>query len=351
MAQEGNFIRRVLTVRQPSPGGRCKSMIVTSGAQTANSRNTAAASIASQTISMSVCLLNVIRKPSSIIGWSAAIMTLILPGTQALSGRNYCSHYQARRGILDARKSEFASYQAKTEFTLSSEAADPREDVDSRDVCPVRENSMSPSGQCIRVLIADDHPLMRDGLRSMLQPVSGLKVVAEAADGAECLAKFREHRPDVAIVDLQMPKIDGLQVIGALCNEYDDARCIVLTSFAGDARVSRALNVGASSYLLKTSRRDDIIRALFDVARGRRYLDSDVAQDIATHRGTELLSAKEVSVLRLIAAGKRNRVIGEELSVSEDTIKTRIKNILAKLEADDRTHAVSIAVSRGFIDQ
>ena len=210
---------------------------------------------------------------------------------------------------------------------------------------------MNPSGQCIRVLIADDHPLMRDGLRSMLQPVSGLEVVAEAADGAECLAKFREHRPDVAIVDLQMPKIDGLRVIGTLCNEYEDARCIVLTSFAGDARVSRALNVGASSYLLKTARRDDIIRALFDVARGRRYLDSDVAQDVATHRGTELLSAKEVSVLRLIAAGKRNRVIGEELNVSEDTIKTRIKNILAKLEADDRTHAVSIAVSRGFIDQ
>jgi DNA-binding NarL/FixJ family response regulator len=180
---------------------------------------------------------------------------------------------------------------------------------------------MSPSGQCIRVLIADDHPLMRDGLRSMLQPVSGLKVVAEAADGVECLAKFREHRPDVAIVDLQMPKIDGLRVIGTLCNEYVDARCIVLTSFAGD------------------------------VARGRRYLDCDVAQDVATHRGTELLSAREVSVLRLIAAGKRNRVIGEELNVSEDTIKTRIKNILAKLEADDRTHAVTIAVSRGFIDQ
>jgi len=130
MAQEGNFIRRVLTVRQPSPGGRCKSMIVTSGAQTAKLRSTAAASIASQTISMSVCFLNVIRKPSSIIGWSATIMTLILPGTQALSGRNDSSHYQARRVILDARKSEFASYQAKTEFTLSSEAAVPREDVE-----------------------------------------------------------------------------------------------------------------------------------------------------------------------------------------------------------------------------
>jgi DNA-binding NarL/FixJ family response regulator len=210
---------------------------------------------------------------------------------------------------------------------------------------------VSLSGQPIRVLIADDHPLMRDGLRFMLQPESGIEVVAEAADGAECLTKFRQHRPDVALIDLQMPKVDGLRVIGILCGEYDDARFVVLTSFAGDARVSRALNLGASSYLLKTARRDDIIRALYDVARGRRYLSSDVAQDVATHRGTELLSAREVSVLRLIAAGKKNRVIGEELNVSEQTVKTRIKNILAKLQADDRTHAVSIAVSRGFIDQ
>ena len=210
---------------------------------------------------------------------------------------------------------------------------------------------MSLSGQPIRVLIADDHPLMRDGLRFMLQPESGIEVVAEAADGAECLAKFREHRPDVALIDLQMPKIDGLRVIGTLCGEYPNARCVVLTSFAGDARVSRALNLGASSYLLKTARRDDIIRALYDVARGRRYLASDIAQDVATHRGTELLSAREVSVLRLIAAGKKNRIIGEELNVSEQTVKTRIKNILAKLQADDRTHAVSIAVNRGFIDQ
>jgi DNA-binding NarL/FixJ family response regulator len=210
---------------------------------------------------------------------------------------------------------------------------------------------VSLSGQPIRVLIADDHPLMRDGLRLMLQPESGIEVVAEAADGAECLTKFREHRPDVALIDLQMPKVDGLRVIGTLCGEYADARFVVLTSFAGDARVSRALNLGASSYLLKTARRDDIIRALYDVARGRRYLGSDIAQDVATHRGTELLSAREVSVLRLIAAGKKNRVIGEELNVSEQTVKTRIKNILAKLQADDRTHAVSIAVSRGFIDQ
>jgi DNA-binding NarL/FixJ family response regulator len=210
---------------------------------------------------------------------------------------------------------------------------------------------VSLSGQPIRVLIADDHPLMRDGLRFMLQPESGIEVVAEAADGAECLAKFREHRPDVALIDLQMPKIDGLRVIGTLCGEYPNARCVVLTSFAGDARVSRALNLGASSYLLKTARRDDIIRALYDVARGRRYLASDIAQDVATHRGTELLSAREVSVLRLIAAGKKNRIIGAELNISEQTVKTRIKNILAKLQADDRTHAVSIAVNRGFIDQ
>lgn len=162
--------------------------------------------------------------------------------------------------------------------------------------------------------------------------------------------KFREIRPDVSLIDLQMPEVDGLRVIGILRAEYPDARLVVLTTFGGDARVSRALKLGANSYLLKTARRDDIVRALYDAARGRRYLGSDFARDVATHPGTELLNDREVSVLRRVADGKKNRVIGEEFRVSEQTVKTRIKNLPAKLQADDRTHAISIAATRGFID-
>jgi DNA-binding NarL/FixJ family response regulator len=209
---------------------------------------------------------------------------------------------------------------------------------------------MSFATSPIRVLLADDHPAMLDGLRYMIEPEVDLDIVAQATDGADCIAKFREYRPDVGLIDLQMPKIDGLQVIAALRKEFDDPRLIVLTTYGGDARVSRAMMIGAKSYLLKTSARHEILHAIHLAACGRTYLTSEVARDIAAHQGNERLSPREVSVLRLVAAGKQNRCIGEALHVSEQTVKTRIKNILSKLHADDRTHAVSIAVRRGFLD-
>jgi DNA-binding NarL/FixJ family response regulator len=202
----------------------------------------------------------------------------------------------------------------------------------------------------LRLLIADDHPAMLDGLRYMIQPEPDLEVVAEAADGAECIERFRECRPDVALVDLQMPKIDGLRVIETLCKAFNDACLIVLTSYTGDARVSRALKFGARAYVLKNSRRSEILQAIRQAATGRTFVSPELRHELAAHIGSENLSPRELSVLRLVAAGQHNRRIGDSLCVSEQTVKSRIKNILAKLQAHDRTHAVSIAVQRGFLD-
>jgi DNA-binding NarL/FixJ family response regulator len=202
----------------------------------------------------------------------------------------------------------------------------------------------------LRLLIADDHPAMRDGLRYMIQLEPDLEVVAEAVDGAECIERFRDCRPDVALVDLQMPKIDGLRVISTLREEFSDACLIVLTTYAGDARVSRAFKCGARAYVLKSSRRSEILQAIRQAASGRTFVSAELRGELAAHQGAENLSPRELSVLRLVAAGQRNRRIGESLYVSEQTVKTRIKNILAKLRARDRTHAVSIAVQRGFLD-
>ena len=202
----------------------------------------------------------------------------------------------------------------------------------------------------LRLLIADDHPVMMDGLRHMVQLETDLEVVAEAADGAECIERFRDCRPDVALVDLQMPKLDGLQVIATLCEEFNDACLIVLTSYAGDARVSRALKLGARAYLLKTTPRSEILQAIRQAPTGRTFVSAELRRELVAHHGSENLSPRELSVLRLVAAGQHNRRIGESLCVSEQTIKSRIKNILAKLQAHDRTHAVSIAVRRGFVD-
>ena len=209
---------------------------------------------------------------------------------------------------------------------------------------------MNPATLPIRLLLADDHPVMLDGLRFMLQAERGFQVVAEALDGADCLEKYRRYRPDVALIDLQMPKVDGLRVIATLCKELHDARLIVLTTYAGDARVSRALTLGAKAYVLKTSQRSEIIQAIYKAVAGQIHVAAELKHDIEAHRGSERLTPRELSVLRLVAAGQHNRSIGEMLNVSEQTVKTRIKNILSKLQADDRTHAVSIAVRRGFLD-
>jgi DNA-binding NarL/FixJ family response regulator len=209
---------------------------------------------------------------------------------------------------------------------------------------------MHTSEGTIRILIADDHPVMREGLRSMLEREANIRVIAEAGDGLEALDLFCLHRPDVSLIDLQMPNLDGLGAIGAIRAECPDAPVVVLTTYPGDARVASALSLGAVSYILKTSTRAEIVATVRAAAHGRMTLGPEVLREVCAYRGTEALSQREISVLRLVAAGKQNRSIGEELNVSEQTVKTRIRNILAKLDAHDRTHAVTIALRRGFID-
>jgi DNA-binding NarL/FixJ family response regulator len=207
---------------------------------------------------------------------------------------------------------------------------------------------MSPT--LIRVLIVDDHPVMRDGLRAAIEREAEMEVVAEASDGAQAVALFRTLRPDVTLLDLQMPVMDGLQALTEIRREHPTAAIVVLTTYPGDARITKALATGAMSYLLKTAGRESIIRATRGAIQGRHTVSEEVASDIASHTGSETLSLRELSVLRLVAAGSSNREIARELQLSEETIKARMKSILAKLQANDRTHAVTIAVRRGFID-
>jgi len=202
----------------------------------------------------------------------------------------------------------------------------------------------------IRVLIVDDHPVMRDGLRAAVDSEADMQVVGEAGNGAEALDAFRALQPDVTLMDLQMPVVDGLQAITAIREEFPLAAIVVLTTYPGDARVTRALTLGASSYLLKTARREEILDALRGAMVGNHVVAQAVAQQVAIHRGGESLSIRELGVLRLVAEGKSNRLVGEALGISEETVKGHMKSLMAKLDADDRTHAVTIARRRGFLD-
>jgi len=200
------------------------------------------------------------------------------------------------------------------------------------------------------ILVVDDHPVMRDGLRAVIEQEPDMEVVGEAADGGEAIEQFQKLFPDVMLIDLQMPDVDGLQAITTIRSEFPDATIIVLTTFPGDARVVRAFTLGATSYLLKTARRDEIIKAIRGALSGRHTVAPEVAQEIASHTGQERLTEREIGVLKLVAKGRSNRDIAEALCISEDTVKARMKSIMGKLSAEDRTHAVMIAIRRGFMD-
>ncbi len=191
---------------------------------------------------------------------------------------------------------------------------------------------------------------MRDGLRAAIDQEDDLHVVGEAADGAEAITQFRLLSPDVTLIDLQMPNVDGLQAITTIRQEFPQACIVVLTTYPGDARVTRAMTLGATSYLLKTACREEILRAIRNAVNGRHVLAPEMLHDMDSHRGSEGLTVRELSVLRLVAEGKGNRSIALALYVSEDTVKARLKSIMAKLDARDRTHAVTIAMRRGFLD-
>jgi DNA-binding NarL/FixJ family response regulator len=187
------------------------------------------------------------------------------------------------------------------------------------------------------ILIVDDHPVMRDGLRAVIEQEADMEITGEAANGKEAIAQFRKLLPDVMLIDLQMPVMDGLQAITAIRGEFPDAAIIVLTTFPGDARVVRAFTLGATSYLLKTARRDEIVKAIRGALTGRHIVALEVAQEIASHARRERLTDREIVVLSLVAQGRSNRQIAEALNITEDTVKARMKNIMAKLGAEDHT--------------
>jgi DNA-binding NarL/FixJ family response regulator len=202
----------------------------------------------------------------------------------------------------------------------------------------------------IRVLTVDDHPLLRDGIAALIGSEEDMELIGEASNGREGLDMFRKFRPDVTLMDLQMPEMNGIDAIGAIRGEFPEARIIVLTTHPGDVQVSRALKAGARAYLMKGELRKELLETVRAVHAGQKRLSSEVAAEIAEHVTDSALTPRELDVLRLVAAGNANKEVGARLSLTEVTVKSHMKNILAKLGANDRTHAVTIALKRGIID-
>jgi DNA-binding NarL/FixJ family response regulator len=208
---------------------------------------------------------------------------------------------------------------------------------------------MRNGSRVIRVLSVDDHALLRKGVAAVLGAEPDMKLVAEASNGEEAIDKFREHRPDITLMDLQMPGLNGIEAMSRILGEFPDARFIVLTTYQGDAQVMRALRAGAQSYLLK-GHDQELIEVIHAVVEGRKRIPPEIAAELAEHATDEELTVREIEALRLIAAGNSNKQIADRLFVAEATIKSRVTNILSKLGANDRAHAVTIAIRRGIIE-
>jgi len=209
---------------------------------------------------------------------------------------------------------------------------------------------MSSIGNAIRILSCDDHALFRQGIAALLATQPDMSLVAEAANGRDAVQQYREHRPDITLMDLQMPEMNGLDALTTIRGEFPDARIIVLTTYTGDVQVLRAMKVGARAYLLKNLLDKELLETIRAVHAGKRTLSAEASFELAEHAADEALTAGEVDVLRLIAAGNANKEIAARLSITEETVKGRVKNILSKLNANDRTHAAMIGVRRGIIE-
>ena len=202
----------------------------------------------------------------------------------------------------------------------------------------------------IRILTVDDHPLLRKGIAALVNPEPDLKLVAEAANGKEAIEAFRTHQPDVTLMDLQMPEVDGLEAIVAIRREHPEARIIVLTTYTGDMQVLRALKAGARAYILKGQVHKELLDTIRAVHAGKKRIPPEIAAQLADHATDDQLTEREIDVVKLIAAGNGNKQIADQLSIGEATVKSHVTNILSKLGANDRAHAVTIALKRGIIE-
>jgi DNA-binding NarL/FixJ family response regulator len=209
---------------------------------------------------------------------------------------------------------------------------------------------MSGGANLIRILAVDDHPLFRNGIAALLATQQDMSLVAEASNGREAIQQFRAHRPDITLMDLQMPEMNGLDAIIAIRGEFPEARIIVLTTYTGDVQVLRAMKVGARAYLLKNLLDKELLETIRAVYAGKKTLSAEASYELAEHATDEVLTPAEIDVLRLIAAGNANKQIAVQLSITEETVKGRVKNILSKLRANDRTHAAMIGLRRGIIE-
>jgi DNA-binding NarL/FixJ family response regulator len=201
----------------------------------------------------------------------------------------------------------------------------------------------------IRILAIDDHPLLRDGLAALINNRPGMTLVGQAATAEDGIAQFREHQPDVTLMDLRLPDQNGIEAIRAIRAEFPDARVIVLTTFEGDVEIQRALDAGARAYLLKNTPPKELLEVIEQVHAGKKRIPSQVAAQLAEHLADETLTDREVEVLNELAGGNRNREIAERLLITEETVKVHVKHIMEKLGANDRTEAVAIGLRRGII--
>jgi DNA-binding NarL/FixJ family response regulator len=209
---------------------------------------------------------------------------------------------------------------------------------------------MSNIHQPVRIMAVDDHAIFRQGIVGLLADQPDMELVAEASNGLEAIREFRAHKPDVTLMDLQMPEMGGLDAVIAICGEFPGARIIVLTTYTGDVQVLRALKAGARGYLLKNTLHKDLLDMIRAVHAGKKTLSPEATFELAEHAMDDPLTPGEIEVLRLIASGNANKQIADLLSISEETVKGRVKNILSKLNANDRTHAATIGLKRGIIE-
>jgi DNA-binding NarL/FixJ family response regulator len=209
---------------------------------------------------------------------------------------------------------------------------------------------MSTNPSLIRILTVDDHPLLREGIAALVSPEPDMELVAEASDGEEAIKQFRLHRPDVTLMDIQMPNMNGTEAISRIRSEFPNAKIIVLSTYSGDVQVLRAIKAGARGYIPKAHVHRELLEVIRSVHAGHKRIPPEIAAELAEHAADDALTSREIDVLRLIAAGNANKQIADKLSIEETTVKSHIASILSKLGANDRTHAVTIGLQRGIIE-